>query len=118
VEFSNRSSRSVIESLTAAGAALHAVAVGTFPITDDYATRERAYLLDSGARGSGGQRMALLTPMAIPAALERLARELSNQYKVIYARPQSLIPPERLEVTSARAGVTLRAAPLRARAGA
>jgi hypothetical protein len=117
-EFSNRYYRDVLASLATAGVALHAVTVGTFPITEEQETRERAYLLDGGARDSGGQRVALLTAMAIPAALEKLGRELSSQYRVVYSRPESLIPPEKLDVASARPGVTVRAAPLRPRTGA
>ena len=28
-----------------------------------------------------------------------MGRELSSQYKVVYGRPDSLIPPEKIEVT-------------------
>jgi hypothetical protein len=39
----------------------------------------------------------------------QLADELLNQYVVTYARPEQLIPPEKLEVTVAKSGVTVRA---------
>ncbi len=29
--------------------------------------------------------------------MERLATELLSQYKVVYSRPESLIPPEKVE---------------------
>jgi VWFA-related protein len=118
VEFTNRYYRDVIEVLTTASAPLHAITVGNFHITGDEATRERAYVLDQGTRDSGGQRVTLLSPMGLTTALDKLARELSSQYKVIYGRPQSLIPPDKLEVTSARRGVTVRGAPMRGQAGA
>ena len=35
----------------------------------------------------GGQRITLLSPHGLDQALERLARELSSQYKVVYGRP-------------------------------
>jgi len=118
VEFTNRYSRDVIEALKTANAPLHAVTVGSFYVTGDQATRERAFVLDMGTRDSGGQRVTLLSPMGLNTALDKLARELSSQHKVVYGRPQSLIPPEKLEVTSARPGVTVRGAPMRGQAGA
>jgi VWFA-related protein len=118
VEFTNRYSRDVTEALKMASAPLHAVTVGSFQIGSDEASRERAYVLDQGTRESGGQRVTLLSPMGLNTALDKLARELSSQHKVVYGRPQSLIPPEKLEITSARRGVTLRGAPMRGQAGA
>jgi VWFA-related protein len=118
VEFTNRYYRDVNDALKMASAPLHAITVGTFAITGDTATRERAYVLDSGTRESGGQRVTLLSPMGLNSALDKLARELSSQHKVVYGRPQSLIPPEKLEITSARRGVTVRGAPMRGQAGA
>ncbi len=118
VEFTNRYSRDVIEALKTANAPLHAVTVGSFSALGDQAARERAYVLDQGTRESGGQRVTLLSPMGLNTALDKLARELSSQYKVVYGRPESLIPPEKLEVTSARRGVTVRGTPMRGQAGA
>lgn len=118
VEFSNRYHREIIDALKTAGAPLHAVTIGSFYVGGDQATRERALVLDLGTRESGGQRVTLLSPMGINTALDKLGRELSSQHKVIYARPESLIPPEKLEVTSARRGVTVRGTPMRGQAGA
>jgi VWFA-related protein len=118
VEFTNRYYRDVTDAMKMASAPLHAITVGSFHITGDNATRERAYVLDTGTRESGGQRVTLLSPMGLNSALDKLARELSSQYKVVYGRPQSLIPPEKLEITSARRGVTVRGAPMRGQPGA
>jgi hypothetical protein len=118
VEFTNRYHREIIEALKTAGAPLHAVTIGSFYATGDTAARERALVLDMGTRESGGQRVTLLSPMGINTALDKLGRELSSQFKVVYARPESLIPPEKLEVTSARRGITVRGAPARGQAGA
>ena len=46
--------------------------------------------------------------MALDAKLVQLGDELTHQYKVTYARPQSLIPPERVTVAAAKPGVTAR----------
>jgi hypothetical protein len=113
VEFSNRYYEDVVEAMTAAGVGLHAITVGTFELTNDQAIRNRSLTLEHGVQATGGQRITLLTPSAVTGALERLARELSSQYKVVYSRPESLIPPEKLEVTSSRPGVTVHATPAR-----
>ena len=46
-----------------------------------------------------------------------LAASLKSQYRVVYARPASLIPPEKIEVTSAKPGLDARGTPARGRAG-
>ena len=118
VEFTNRYYRDVVEALRTASASLHAVTVGSFAALGEQAARERAYVLDQGTRDTGGQRVTLLSPMGLNTALDKLARELSSQYKVVYGRPESLIPPEKLEVTSGRRGVTVRGTPMRGQTGA
>lgn len=116
LEFSTRYHRDVIAALTRARAAMHAVTVGMFYILNDV-DRERALTLDEGARRSGGQRIALLMELGIETALQRLARELSSQYKVVYGRPETLIPPETIEVSAERPGVMMRGTPARGQTG-
>ena len=118
VEFTNRYSRDIVQALKRAGAALHVVGMGTFQHTEEHAIRERSFLLDEGPRTSGGQRVMLLAPNALPASLQRLARELSSQYKVVYGRPESLFGFDELEIASARPGVTMRGTPARGETGA
>jgi Ca-activated chloride channel homolog len=118
IEFTNRYSKDVVAALQDEDVALHMVTIGQFYHSEEHATRERSFLLDAGPRGSGGQRISLLSPHGLDDALQRLARELSSQYKVVYGRPQSLIAPERAEVSSARAGVTMRGARARGESGA
>jgi len=117
-ELSNRYSQDVVAAAQEADAALHLVTIGQFYYAEEHGTRERSLLLDAGPRKTGGQRISLLTPHALEDTLQRLARELSAQYKVVYGRPESLIPAERVEVSSARQGVTMRGAPLRGAPGA
>ena len=118
VEFTNRYSRDVVAALERVDAALHAVTIGQFSYREDQGIRERSFLLSNGPAKSGGQQITLLSPQGLDQAMQRLARELSSQYKVIYGRPQSLIPPERTEVSSAKTGVTMRGAPGRGESGA
>jgi len=107
-DFANRQYKQVMDEVKQAGAAIHAITVGDFGATDDEELRNRARVLSEGTRTSGGQRVNLLTPMSVQQTLERLGRELSAQYKVVYGRPESLIPPEKTEVSARRPGVTMR----------
>jgi VWFA-related protein len=117
-EFTNRYSNDVVAALDRVHAALHIVGIGQFIHSEEQGIRERSFLLSDGPAKSGGQYITLLSPHGLDPALQRLARELSSQYKVIYGRPQSLIPPERTEVSSAKTGVTMRGAPARGESGA
>lgn len=117
-EFTNRYSNDVVAALDRVDAALHIVGIGQFIHSEEHGIRERSFLLNDGPAKSGGQQITLLSPHGLDPAMQRLARELSSQYKVIYGRPQSLIPPERTEVSSAKTGVTMRGAPARGESGA
>ena len=65
---------------------------------------------DSLARASYFiRREELLTTMALGDQLHALLEDIDNQYKLTYARPKTLIPPDTLEVTSKRPGITVRA---------
>jgi VWFA-related protein len=118
IEFTNRYSNDVVAALDRVDAALHIVGMGQFIYSEEHGIRERSFLLSNGPSKSGGQQITLLSPHGLDQAMQRLARELSSQYKVIYGRPQSLIPPERTEVSSAKPGVTMRGAPARGESGA
>lgn len=107
-ELSNRQHDQVLEPLRSSGAAFHAITMGRPSTSLSDEARERNIVLDEGPRVTGGRREELLTSMALGGKLTQLADELTHQYKVTYAHPQSLIPPERVTVTSTRAGVTAR----------
>jgi hypothetical protein len=118
VDFSNRYYRDALEAINRAGVALHTLTLGIFDFSNDDLVRNRGFVLDEGPRASGGQRVTLLSPTALEATLRKLARELSSQYKVVYGRPQSLIPPDKIEISGRRLGVTVRGAPERRQTGA
>ena len=116
-EFTNRYARDVVDAIEDSGAALHAIVIGNLGMgsTEE---RERALTIAQGSRETGGQHVTLLVETAIEGALLKLARELSSQYKVVYGRPESLIPPEEIVVESEREGVTMRGTPARGQPGA
>jgi Ca-activated chloride channel homolog len=116
-EFSNLHYNQVLESLDDSGAAMHAVMIGRFARMGSDELRNRASVLDIGPRQSGGQQITVLTSMAVTSSLEKLGRELSNQYKVVYGRPESLVPPERVTVGVAHQGLTARGTPERRKPG-
>jgi hypothetical protein len=76
-------------------------------MTDE--TRNLNALVAEGTKRSGGRRDQVLAISGIPDALSRVAGELLSQYVVTYGRPDKLIPPEKLQVTVSRPGVTVRA---------
>ena len=108
-EFSNVYYQAVLKDLQASGAPLHVLAVGTPSASQDDEMRNRNLVIAEGPERTGGRREQLLTVMAIPDELREVADELVNQYVVTYGRPDTLIPPEKLEVTVTRKDVTVRA---------
>ena len=114
-EVSDRHFSQVLPTLRTSGASLEVLVVtrpGGADLADEGA-RNRAFLIDAGSRETGGARVDLLTSMGLEPALQRLAAQLNHQYRVTYARPDSLVPPEKLTVTVTRAGLTARGTPLR-----
>ena len=98
VEFSNEQSTQVMRELLASGATFHAIAVGRPSSSMADEMRNRNMVLAEGTEQTGGRREQLLTDMALPATLDRLADELLNQYVVTYSRPEQLVPPEKVQV--------------------
>jgi VWFA-related protein len=106
VEFSNRHYSDVLEALKDSGATLHGVILNTRAGASlDDAARNRAVVLDRGPRESGGTRTDVLASQAFEPKLRELAAILKHQQRVVYARPDSLIPPEKIEVAAAKPGL-------------
>ena len=108
-ELSNRPYDLVLQTLTASGAALHVVKVGS-PRNNSY---DRAMVIDQGTRTSGGRNEDLLASTALPNMMKKLAADLTHQYRVTYARPQTLIQPETVTVAAAKPGLTARGTAVR-----
>ena len=109
VEFSNQQYDRVLKELLASGATFHALAVGTPADASSDEMRNRAQVRALGTEQTGGRRDQLISNMAIGQALTKLAHELLNQYRVTYGRPDSLIPPEKIQVSVTKPGFTARA---------
>ena len=118
VEFTTRNHRDIVTALTKARVQLHMVTIGPFYHDEEHGTRERSFLLDAGPRESGGQRVSLLSAHGLDGALDKLARELLAQYKVVYSRPESLIPPDKVTVSAGKPGLTVRGSQARGETGA
>jgi VWFA-related protein len=110
VEFSTVHDQTVVDALRRADATMNALVLTTVSTRDDTEEiRARNRVLDVGTRTTGGRRDTLLAESSVEGAMTALARELLTQYRVVYSRPDSLIPPEKLSVRATRPGVTVRA---------
>ncbi len=117
-EFSTRHYRDVLEALAKGGAMMHAIVLtgpGGTQLNDE--ARNRASVLDLGPTASGGTRVDVLTSQAFEVKLQELAALLKSQHRVVYSRPETLIPPETTEVTSTKPGQAASGAPARGQAG-
>jgi VWFA-related protein len=109
IDYSNRHYQLVLDELMKSGAALHVIAVGTPSSSMTEEMRNRNIVIADGTARTGGRRDQVLSVSGIPDKLKQAADELVNQYVLTYGRPDTLIPPEKLEVTSTRPNVTVRA---------
>jgi hypothetical protein len=103
-EMSDRQYMTVLEPLRASGAAFHVIVVGN-PRNNNY---DRSVVMDMGTRDTGGRNETILTGTGLTNRLKQVATELTHQYRVTYARPTTLIPPEQVTIAAARSGLTVR----------
>ena len=110
VEFSTGIYQPLVEKLRARGTTLHVIVIGAQTPPDSRTTegRNRELLFDRGTTDTGGRRDNVLTSMATGDALDRLADELLGQYRITFARPDTLVPPEKTEVAVRPPGLTAR----------
>jgi hypothetical protein len=103
-ELSDRHYTTVLEPLRESGAAFHVLVIGR-PRNND---EDRSVVLSQGSSETGGRYDTVLASSALPTRLKQVAAELTHQFRVTYARPQTLIPPEKITVASAKQGLTVR----------
>jgi Ca-activated chloride channel family protein len=119
-DFSNVPYERTLEALHDSAAGFHALVITdrTGAATRDQLARERAIVVDRGTRSTGGLREDLLSSMELGDALDRLAQDLTQQYKVVYGRPGALMPPKKVDVSVKRPDVETRATLVRPKSGA
>jgi hypothetical protein len=109
-----------LDALRESGAGFHALVITdrSGAATRDQLARERGIVIDRGTRETGGRRDDLLSSMALSDALDDLAEDLTQQYKVVYGRPGALVPPKKIDVSVKRPDVETRATLVRPKSGA
>jgi hypothetical protein len=116
-EFSNRHYREVLDELAKGGAQMHAlVLTGRGGTSLDDEARNRASVLDLGPIESGGTREDILTSQAFEQKLLEMAAILKSQHRVVYSRPQTLIPPKKVQVSATKPGQVASGGPARGQA--
>jgi Ca-activated chloride channel homolog len=117
-EFSERNYDEFVPMLRESGATFDAIVFSADPPNlSDRGQRNRELFVDAATRATGGDRFSLLSGMALEGALTRLADELANQYRITYGRPDTLMPPEKIEVSVRRPGLTARGTPIKIKKG-
>jgi VWFA-related protein len=112
-EFSERNYQDLIPVVRKSGATFDAIVFNLDPPNlADSGQRNRELFLDAATSASGGSRVLLLSSMALDGALTRLADEWANQYRITYGRPETMIPPQKIEVGVRRPGLTARGTPI------
>jgi VWFA-related protein len=105
-EFSNFTYQQALEALADGGASLNAVVINPRAGGgSSEETKSRLIVLDRGPTESGGVHMDVMSSLALPDRMGLLATQLMNQYRLDYARPESLIPPDRFTVSVTRPGL-------------
>lgn len=107
-ELSNRHYQDVLDALRASTAEYDVIMLGRPSGAIDDQARSRDLVVSQGPEITGGSYDQLLTSMALGNRLQQLAAVLTHEYKVTYAHPDSLIPPEKVTVSARRAGVVAR----------
>jgi hypothetical protein len=110
VEFSTLDHVRIEESLQATRAALWTVTLpdrnainrGLNNPVDFKAREERSQILQDATDRSGGENLQVLATTALGTTFTQVASLLGSQYDITYARPESLVPPKRVDVAVSR----------------
>ena len=102
-EMSYRQYTEVLRFFRAGGASLHVVQVG-----GGIGEQGREIVVSKGTSETGGRFDEVLLPTGLELKSRQLAMELSNQYRVTYARPSRLVPPSQVEVSVRRSDLRAR----------
>jgi hypothetical protein len=66
-------------------------------------------VIAEGTAKTGGRRDQVLAHSGLTDRLNQVADELTSQYVVQYGRPDQLVPPDKVQISVSRPGVTVRA---------
>jgi hypothetical protein len=102
-EMSYRQYTEVLRFFRAGGASLHIVQVGS-----GLGGQGREIVVSRGTSETGGRFDEVLLPTSLELKSRQMATELSNQYRVTYARPSRLVPPSKTEVSVRRPNLKAR----------
>lgn len=108
-EFSNLHYDNVLKDLDKGHATLHVLEIGMPNNSHDDEMRNLNMVIAEGTKSTGGRRDQVLAESGIAEALPRVAEDLKAQYVVTYGHPDTLIPPQKLQVTVNKPGVTVHA---------
>jgi VWFA-related protein len=117
-EFSNRDYHEVLDALDKAHATLHVISLGQPNSSAGDEMRNRNASIANGTERTGGRRENVLALTGAAPHMKQLAGELAHQYAVTYGRPETLIPPEKIEVAVGNPALTVHARTRSAQVGA
>ncbi len=119
-EFSNLPYETVVKTVRDCGATFDAVVltsgagiVGAGIGERATAMHDREIVLDEGTHATGGTNEQALTGMALTPELKSISAQLRGQYRLVYARPESLIPPEKIDVAVKNPALRARGTPVK-----
>jgi len=115
-EFSDRGFQYALDELARSGAVLHVLELQDTQQADQTSqnVRDRNIVIDRGTSETGGARELLVTNLSLNDRLQKVGQLITSQFEVQYGRPETLIPPRKIEVLSARPTLKLRANVLQA----
>jgi VWFA-related protein len=102
-EMSYRQYTEVLRFFREGGASLHVLQMGS-----GIGAQGREIVVNKGTSETGGRFEEVLVPTRLELKSRQLATELSNQYRVTYARPSRLVPPSKTEVSARRSDLRAR----------
>jgi VWFA-related protein len=118
IEYSNRNYQEVVDAIDKAHATLHVITLGNPSGNRSDEMRNRNQAIATSTERTGGRRDNVLALTGAAPRMKQLANELAHQYVVTYARPETLIPPEKIEITVGNPALTVRARTRTAQVGA
>jgi VWFA-related protein len=118
IEYSNRHYQEVVDAIDKAHATLHTITLGNPNNSRTDEVRNRNQVIATSTERTGGRRDNVLALTGAAPRMKQLAGELAHQYLVTYSRPETLIPPEKIEVTVGNPALTVHARTRNAQVGA